>query len=53
MGGTFKNKTIAILGLSFKPNTNDIRESPSIDMIENIIEGGDVLELSILLQMTL
>ena len=40
IGGNFKNKTIAILGLSFKPNTNDIRESPSIDMIENIKEGG-------------
>ena len=40
IGGTFKNKTIAILGLAFKPNTNDIRESPSIDMIKNIIEGG-------------
>ena len=40
IGGNFKNKIIAILGLSFKPNTDDVRESASIDMIKKIVEGG-------------
>ena len=39
----FSNKTIGILGLAFKPNTDDVRESSAIDMIEYIIsQGGDV-----------
>ena len=33
-------KTIGILGLSFKPNTNDIRESPAIDIIQGLIAKG-------------
>src|SRR4030066_208788 len=33
-------KTIGILGLAFKPNTNDIRESPAIHIIEGLIEIG-------------
>ena len=31
------NKKIAILGFSFKANTNDIRESPSIDITKNLL----------------
>lgn len=33
-------KTIGILGISFKPNTNDIRESPSLDIIKELINRG-------------
>jgi UDPglucose 6-dehydrogenase len=33
-------KTLGVLGLSFKPNTNDIRESPAIDIIQGLIERG-------------
>ena len=40
MGGNFDGKRIAILGLAFKPNTDDIRDSASITMIDSIIKGG-------------
>ncbi len=43
IGGNFKNKTIAILGLAFKPNTDDVRESASIEMIKNIIKEGGLV----------
>ena len=42
--GTVKNKTIAIWGLSFKPNTDDIREAPSIEIIKEIINSGGVVK---------
>lgn len=37
---TFKNKKILVLGLSFKPQTSDVRESPSIKIIKKLISLG-------------
>ncbi len=38
--GELKGKTIGLLGLSFKPNTDDIRDAPSLDIIQMLITAG-------------
>ena len=38
--GTFRGKTIAVLGLSFKPNTDDMRDAPSIEIIHMMQHEG-------------
>ena len=39
-GGSVKGKTIAFLGLTFKPNTDDMRDSPSLSIIPVLEEAG-------------
>lgn len=40
LGGTIKGKTIGILGLSFKPDTDDMRDAPSITVINKLQADG-------------
>ncbi|MEM1390658.1 MAG: UDP-glucose/GDP-mannose dehydrogenase family protein [Pseudomonadota bacterium] len=40
MGGDVSGKTIGILGLAFKPNTDDMRDAPSLDIVPALIAAG-------------
>lgn len=35
-----ENKRVAVLGLAFKPETNDMRDAPSVDIIKGVVERG-------------
>jgi UDPglucose 6-dehydrogenase len=39
-GGSVAGNTIAVLGLTFKPNTDDMRDSPSLDIVPALIAAG-------------
>ena len=39
-GGSFKEKKVAVLGLTFKPNTDDMRDSPSLVIVPALVKGG-------------
>jgi UDPglucose 6-dehydrogenase len=40
IGSDIRGKTVALLGLTFKPNTDDMRESPAISIVQGLQDGG-------------
>jgi UDPglucose 6-dehydrogenase len=42
-GGDVAGKTVAIIGLTFKPNTDDMRDAPSIAIIEELQKAGAII----------
>ncbi|MDA0654285.1 MAG: UDP-glucose/GDP-mannose dehydrogenase family protein [Proteobacteria bacterium] len=40
LGGSVKNKTVAVLGVTFKPNTDDMRDAPSLVIVPALIAAG-------------
>jgi UDPglucose 6-dehydrogenase len=44
MGGDVRGKTVAILGLTFKPNTDDMRDAPSIAVIQALQDAGATIK---------
>jgi UDPglucose 6-dehydrogenase len=40
LGGSVEGKRIAVLGLTFKPNTDDMRDAPSIPLVKRLLDGG-------------
>ena len=40
LDGSFNGKTVAVLGVTFKPNTDDMREAPSLTIVPALIGGG-------------
>ena len=44
LGGSEAGKKIAVLGLTFKPETDDMRDSPSLAIIPNLVDKGAVIK---------
>ena len=42
--GGLKGKTIALMGLAFKPNTDDIRDAKSLEIIEMVLQAGGLVK---------
>jgi UDPglucose 6-dehydrogenase len=40
LGGSVEGKRVAVLGLTFKPNTDDMRDAPSIPLVTGLLDAG-------------
>jgi len=45
MGGSPRGRTVAVLGLAFKAETDDVRESPAIDIVQELLREGAVVRV--------
>ncbi len=43
IGGEARGKKVALLGLTFKPNTDDMRDAPSIAIVQTLIDAGAIV----------
>ena len=43
MGGDARGKKVALLGLTFKPNTDDMRDAPSITIVQALVDAGAII----------
>ncbi|KAA5604549.1 UDP-glucose/GDP-mannose dehydrogenase family protein [Roseospira marina] len=43
-GGSLEGKTVAVLGLTFKPNTDDMRDAPSLDIVPALVTAGATVQ---------
>lgn len=41
---TTKNKVVTVLGLAFKPNTDDLRNAPALDIVKALVDGGAIVK---------
>ncbi len=46
LGGSVEGKTIAVLGAAFKPDSDDIRDSPAVDVARRLIAAGAVVRVT-------
>jgi len=44
LGGDLKGRTVGLLGLTFKPNTDDMRDAPSLDVVPALIARGATVQ---------
>jgi UDPglucose 6-dehydrogenase len=44
MGGDIAGRRIGVLGLTFKPNTDDMRDAPSLDIVPALLEAGAIVQ---------
>ena len=45
IGGNLTGKTVGVLGITFKPNTDDMRDSPSLDIVPALVSKGAVVKV--------